>query len=724
MDVSEIFQNLNEPQRQAVTSESKNLLVLAGAGSGKTRVIAHRVAWLIKGLGISPHQLLTVTFTNKAAAEMRGRIEGIVAEDMGKFWCGTFHGISHRLLRTHWEEAGLRREFAILDSEDQFRVVKRVSKNLGMDDSKWPPRQIQWFINKQKDECKRSKDVETNDDYFSEKMNSVYQAYEELCERESLVDFGELLLRSYMLLVNNEKVLQHYQRRFKHILVDEFQDTNEVQYQFLRLLTSSGSSITSVGDDDQSIYGWRGAKSENIDRFTKDYKNTEVVKLEQNYRSTEIILSAANSVIKNNQDRMGKELWTEQKEGEPISVYSAYNEDDEARYVVGSIQNWMNQGRNLDEAAILYRSNAQSRALEEAILREGLPYKIYGGLRFYERAEIKNAMGYLRLVFGREDDAAFERVINIPPRGIGTKTMDIIRARALRNSCSLWSASSDLVEAEDLSARALQSLQGFMSDFNNLQSETEDLDLKGIVDHVVKRSGLIEYHKKEAGEKGRTRVENLEELVTAAADFEPGPLDEEEEEEIPLKLFIDHAALDAGDNQAAEHESAIQLMTLHSAKGLEFPLVFITGFEEGLFPHKLSVEEPGQLQEERRLCYVGMTRSMEKLFIVHAEMRNLYGSETFNPPSRFLREIPAELTTEVRTGGNIPRSSKNPRSRTSSGDVPETGFKLGQRILHEVFGEGVILNYEGEGANARVEVNFDASTTKWLMVSYAKLKSI
>ena len=721
MDVSEIFESLNEPQRQAVTSDSQNLLVLAGAGSGKTRVIAHRVAWLIKANGVNPHSILTVTFTNKAAREMRGRIEGIVEQEMGNFWCGTFHGISHRLLRTHWEEAGLRREFAILDSEDQYRVIKRVSKSMGLDDTKWPPRQIQWFINKQKDECRRSKDVETSDDYFAEKMNEVYRAYEELCERESLVDFGELLLRTYLLLKSNKGVLDHYQQRFRHILVDEFQDTNEVQYQFLRLLCESDSHIMSVGDDDQSIYGWRGAKSENINRFTKDYKNTEIIRLEQNYRSTSVILGAANAVIKNNQGRMGKELWTDQKEGEPISIYSAYNEDDEARYVVGSIQNWMEQGRDLSEVAILYRSNAQSRALEEAILREGLAYRIYGGLRFYERAEIKNAMSYLRLVFGREDDAAFERVINIPPRGIGAKTLDIIRSRAQKIESSLWKACEDLIETEGLTPRASQSVQGFMTAFEELEAETKDLTLRDLVDHVIQISGLIEYHKKEAGEKGRTRVENLAELVTAASDFEPEYLDEAEE--VPLKLFIDHAALDAGETQASEHESAIQLMTLHSAKGLEFPLVFITGFEEGLFPHKLSIEEADQLQEERRLCYVGMTRSMERLFIVHAEMRNLHGTETFNPPSRFLREIPAELTLEVRTGGSIPRRNAA-TGKLSKGEVPDTEFKLGQRVFHEVFGEGVILNYEGQGSNARVEVNFDSSKTKWLMVSYAKLQNI
>jgi len=723
VDVSEIFETLNEPQRKAVTSEAQSLLVLAGAGSGKTRVIAHRVAWLIKAQNVNPHSILTVTFTNKASREMRGRIEDIVQEEMGNFWCGTFHGISHRLLRTHWEEAGLRKEFSILDSEDQHRVIKRVVKSMGLDDTKWPPRQIQWFINKQKDECLRSKDVEVTDDYFTEKMVEIYKVYEELCERESLVDFGELLLRVYVLLKTNGQVLRHYQRRFSHILVDEFQDTNEVQYQFLKMLAASGSNFIAVGDDDQSIYGWRGAKSENINRFTNDYKNTEIIRLEQNYRSTSVILNAANEVIKNNQGRLGKELWTDQKEGEPISVYSAYNEDDEARFVVGSIQNWVAQGRNLDEVAILYRSNAQSRVLEEAILRESLPYKIYGGLRFYERAEIKNAMSYLKLVYGREDDAAFERVINIPPRGIGVKTIEIIRSKAMEGKTSLWKACQELLDNEGFTSRAAQSIEGFMNSFDALESDTKDLQLWEIVDITIERSGLIEYHKKEAGEKGRTRVENLSELVGAAKDFEPDSFDELDESS--LKMFIDHAALDAGETQASEHELAIQLMTLHSAKGLEFPLVFITGFEEGLFPHKLSIEDPNQLQEERRLCYVGMTRSMEKLFVTHAEMRNLYGSESFNPASRFLREIPEELTVEVRTGGNVSRSSNSKlKGSRINGEVPETEFKLGQRVLHESFGEGVILNYEGEGSNARVEVNFDSSETKWLMVTYAKLQQI
>ena len=721
MDVSDIFDNLNEAQRQAVTSESSHLLVLAGAGSGKTRVIAHRVAWLIKALNNSPHSLLTVTFTNKAAKEMKGRIENLLGQQITDFWCGTFHGIAHRLLRRHWEEAGLRKEFAILDSEDQYRVIRRVCKSIGLDEAKWPAKQIQWFINKEKDECRRAGQSEISDDYFLEQMTKVYLEYEKLCERESLVDFGELLLRTLVLLSENKELLSHYQKRFKHILVDEFQDTNEVQYQLLYLLNARETSYTAVGDDDQSIYSWRGAKSDNINRLTQDFKGTEIVRLEQNYRSTQVILKAANSVIKNNQSRMGKELWTKQNEGEKISVYSAYNEDDEARYVVSTIRSWIDQGLSLDEAAILYRSNAQSRALEEAILREGLPYRIYGGQRFYERLEIKNAMAYIRLVYGGEDDAAFERVINLPPRGIGAKTLDIIREKAKEESSSLWKASNELLGNHGLTTRARGSLSGFMSDLENLQSEIEGLELKEVVDHTIQRSGLIDYHKKEAGEKARTRIENLAELVSAAGDFVP----EGEEEEIPiLKSFINHAALDAGQDQAQEHEPAIQLMTLHSAKGLEFPLVLITGFEENLFPHRLSLEEPGQLEEERRLCYVGMTRAMEKLYIIYAEMRNLHGNETFNPPSRFLREIPPELTKEIRTGGAISRKSYERKGIIVQGEIPETGLVLGQRVVHEAFGEGVILNYEGQGANARVEVNFDSSETKWLMASYAKLRPI
>jgi len=717
VDVSEILQNLNEAQRNAVTSNASHLLVLAGAGSGKTRVIAHRVAWLIKVKHFDPQSLLTVTFTNKAASEMRGRIEKIAGINLQQFWCGTFHGISHRLLRRHWKEAGLRKEFSILDSEDQLRVVKRVSKSIGVDEKKWPPKQIQWYINKEKDECRRSNDASQEGDYFVAEMTKVYKAYEELCDRESLVDFGELILRTFILLKTKQDLTAHYQKRFTNVLVDEFQDTNEVQYLLLSLLIGDVGRMTAVGDDDQSIYGWRGAKSENLNRLTKDFKGTEIIRLEQNYRSTKIILSAANAVITNNQSRLGKELWTEKKEGESISIYSAYNENDEANYVTGTIQGFISQGRSLEEIAILYRSNAQSRALEEAILREDLPYRIYGGLRFYERAEIKNAMAYIRLIYGREDDAAFERVINLPTRGLGAKSLDLIRNKARLDNSSLWKAAITLIDIGSLPKKANSALMMFADKLELIENETKDLTLGELVDYVIQQSGLIEHHKKEPGEKGKTRIENLNELVSAAKSFEPNDPDGEAS---LLKNFIDHAALDAGDTQADEHESAIQLMTLHSAKGLEFPLVFITGFEEGLFPHHLSIGSPDQLEEERRLCYVGMTRAMEKLYITNAEMRRLHGNETFNPVSRFLREIPQELTMQMRPSGGLQLKSKK-RAPLNSGAIPETELALGQRVAHEVFGEGVILNYEGEGLNARVEVSFDSSNTKWLMVSYAKL---
>ena len=722
MDVSKIFNNLNEAQRKAVSSDNPCLLVLAGAGSGKTRVIAHRVAWLIEILGVNPQSILTVTFTNKAAKEMRGRIEEIVDSNLGNFWCGTFHGISHRLLRRHWEEANLRKDFSILDSEDQYRVIKRVCRSMEIDTDRWPPRQVQWFINKQKDEARKPSEVNTNEDYFNEKMTSIYLEYEEVCKRESLVDFGELLFRCFTLLKSNKKVLEHYQRHFKYILVDEFQDTNEIQYQFLKILKGNTGQISAVGDDDQSVYGWRGAKSENLTRFSKEFSGSETIKLEQNYRSSQVILDAANTVIRNNPTRMGKELWTDEKEGEPISIYTAFNEEDEAKYVVSSIQSWISGGGSLDETAILYRSNAQSRVLEGAILREGLPYRIYGGLRFYERAEIKNAMAYLRLASGNEDDAAFERAINTPPRGIGAKTMDLVRHQSKISDSSLWFSSEQLIDSSGFTPKALGAVQSFLLAIKKLQQETKELSLRNLVDHVIQMSGLIEFHKKEPGEKGRTRVDNLEELVSAAGEFEMSPGANEEDVSI-LRQFIDHAALDAGETQASEDESAIQLMTLHSSKGLEFPLVFITGFEEGLFPHQRSIEEAGQLEEERRLCYVGITRSMKKLHFVHAETRNLYGSETFNPPSRFLKEIPSHLTVEVRTGGNIPRKSKTTPSLVQ-GQVPETDFSLGQRVTHIKFGEGIILNYEGHGANARVQVKFGSGSSKWLMLEFANLSSI
>ncbi len=714
MDVTRILDPLNTAQRQAVASDSDNLLVLAGAGSGKTRVLVHRIAWLIDGLGYSPGSVLAVTFTNKAAREMRGRLEEMLEIHTRGMWVGTFHGLAHRLLKAHWREAGLPQNFQILDSDDQLRLVKRVCRELELDESRWPPKQVMWYINGQKDEGLRAAHIEAPEsDLYTRTMLHAYFAYERACERGGMVDFAELLLRAHELWLKSPQVLEHYQSRFRQVLVDEFQDTNTIQYAWLRVLAGSRIPVVAVGDDDQSIYGWRGARIENIQRFTEDFPGTETVRLEQNYRSTQTILKAANGVITNNFGRLGKELWTAGEEGEAISLYAGFNEQDEARYIIEEAQKWLDEGNNRASVALLYRSNAQSRVLEEGLIRAGLPYRIYGGQRFYERQEIRNALAYLRLLVNRSDDAAVERVINVPPRGIGAKTLEVLRDCARTRELSLWQAMAIVQEDKLLPARALTALQGFAVLLNELDSGTDELPLDELVDHIINNAGLIEYHKKEKGEKGQARVENLEELVSAAKQF---PVDESELS--PLQQFLDNAALDAGDAQAAEHEDSLQLMTLHSAKGLEFPLVFLAGMEENLFPHRMSVEEPGRLEEERRLCYVGITRAMEKLVMTYAESRRLHGSESFNTPSRFIREIPAELLQEVRLHNTISR----PVSSLGQAAVPDTGISLGQRVYHQIFGEGVVLNFEGRGSNARVEVNFDNEGSKWLVVQFANLQ--
>ena len=635
MDVSDILSPLNDAQRQAVAAENQNMLVLAGAGSGKTRVLVHRIAWLIKAEGFSPFSILAVTFTNKAAREMRGRIEEMLHLPSHGLWVGTFHGLAHRLLKAHWKEAGLPQNFQILDSDDQLRLVKRVCRELDLDESRWPPKQAMWYINGQKDEGLRSAHVEApHGDLFAQTMLQVYRAYEIACDRTGMVDFAELLLRAHELWLKSPEVLQHYQGRFRQILVDEFQDTNTIQYAWLRVLAGQHIPIVAVGDDDQSIYGWRGAKIENIQRFTEDFADTTTVRLEQNYRSTQTILEAANSVIAYNFGRLGKELWTAGEAGEPISIYAGFNEHDEARYIVEQTEQWLNDGNTRASVAYLYRSNAQSRVLEEGLIRHGIPYRIYGGQRFYERMEIRNALAYLRLLLNRSDDAAIERVINVPPRGIGSKTLDTVRLCARERELPLWGAIGAVIEEKLLPARALGALEGFTILINEMDSGIDELPLEELAQHTIEGSGLVDYHKKEKGEKGQARVENLEELVSAAKQFVA-----EEEELSPLQQFLDRAALDAGDAQADEHEDSVQLMTLHSAKGLEFPLVFLAGMEENLFPHRMSLEEPGRLEEERRLCYVGITRAMEKLVMTYAECRRLHGSETFNTPSRFVREI-------------------------------------------------------------------------------------
>lgn len=716
MDVSDILTPLNEAQREAVAADPGNMLVLAGAGSGKTRVLVHRIAWLIRAHDFSPYSILAVTFTNKAAKEMRGRVEEMLQIPTHGMWLGTFHGLAHRLLKAHWKDVGLPQNFQILDSDDQLRLIKRISKELQLDDSQWPPRQAQGYINSQKDEGRRAAHVEVaTGDFYQQTMLQIYRSYEAACERSGMVDFAELLLRAHELWLKNPSVLAHYQQRFRQILVDEFQDTNTIQYAWLRVLAGDHIPIVAVGDDDQSIYGWRGAKIENIQRFGEDFRDTKTVRLEQNYRSTQTILRAANGIITHNHGRLGKDLWTAGEEGDPIALYAGFNEQDEARFIVEQIGEWLSDGHDRRSTAILYRSNAQSRVLEEALIRQGTPYRIYGGHRFYERMEIRNALAYLRLLVNRADDAALERVVNTPPRGIGGKTLEVVREVARNTDTTLWQAIEKVVEGSMLPPRALKSLEGFTALVNEIDSCIDDFTLEELIDHVIDRAGLIAFHEKEKGEKGQARVENLTELVVAGKQFQT-----EDGELSPLQQFLDKAALDAGDAQADEHEDSVQMMTLHSAKGLEFPLVFLAGMEENLFPHRMSLEESGRLEEERRLCYVGITRAMVKLVITYAETRRMHGSENFNSPSRFIREIPAELLREVRLHSAISR----PVSSLAQVEVPDTGLSLGQRVYHQIFGEGVVLNFEGRGGNARVEVNFDDEGSKWLVVQYAKLQLI
>ena len=727
MDISLLLDELNEGQRNAVAASSKHQLVLAGAGSGKTRVLVHRIAWLLKVENVSPFSVMAVTFTNKAAKEMRTRLEQVLESPSNGLWVGTFHGLAHRLLKQHWREAKLPQYFQVLDSDDQLRVIKRLMKDHGVDDSRFPPKQIQWFINGQKDEGRRAAHVIPSADPFSRQMHEIYHIYEEHCQNNGLVDFGEILLRAHELWLYNPELLAHYQSRFRNILVDEFQDTNNIQYAWIRVLAGDRISVMVVGDDDQSIYGWRGANIGNIRSFQEDFAGAELIKLEQNYRSTATILAAANAVIANNQGRLGKELRTEGEEGEPIQLYSAFNEQDEARYIADLVDTWARNGRARSEMAILYRSNAQSRTLEEALLRAAIPYRIYGGQRFYERLEIKNALAYLRLILNRDDDGAVERVINVPARAIGEKTVESLRAIARDEGCSLWQAGQKAIAHSSLPKRASGAIQGFMDLVDELSVGATDLPLHELVDQVLQTTGLIEFHQKEKGEKGQARVENLEELVNAARQFEPDFADDVDEDMPPLAVFLDSAALDAGEGQADEYEDAVQLMTLHSAKGLEFPQVVLAGLEEGLFPHKMSLDEADGLEEERRLAYVGITRAMEKLVITYAESRRLYGNENFSTPSRFIREIPSQLVSEVRLKNSISR----PVSARSSAPVRQPDFvqeqypyALGQRVFHEMFGEGTVLQFEGQGPGLRVQVNFDDAGSKWLVASFAKLDAL
>ncbi|MEP7312637.1 MAG: DNA helicase II [Pseudomonadota bacterium] len=740
MDLSAILNPLNDEQRAAVTAPQAATLVLAGAGSGKTRVLVHRIAWAVRALGASPHNVLAVTFTNKAAAEMRHRIEALLEVPGAAMWVGTFHGIAHRQLRLHYAEAGLPRGFQILDGEDQQRIIKKLIKAQGLDDTRFVPRDVQYFINKHKDEGQRPAQVKAGNDPIQQTLRKLYVDYEESCQRNGVVDFAELLLRAYELWRDNPSLLAHYRGRFTQVLVDEFQDTNTIQYAWTRLIAGPEGAPFVVGDDDQSIYRWRGAKVENLHQFGRDYPSANLFRLEQNYRSTGNILSAANALIANNSGRLGKNLWTSGGKGEPIRLYAAYNERDEADFILNRILAWQKQGGARREVAVLYRSNAQSRVFEEVFLTARVPYKVYGGLRFYERAEIKDALAYLRLISNRNDDPSFERVVNLPVRGIGAKTLDTLRAEARARSQSLWQTAAmmlsgtpevtaNLVDAA-LTGRGGAALIGFLGLIEKMNRETEGLALHEQIDHVIQAAGLIEHHKKDKQDRGEARVENLEELVSAARGFDADDIVQGSTEESlpPLEAFLAHAVLESGEGQADAWEDCVQMMTLHTAKGLEFPVVFLCGLEDGLFPHQRSINDLESIEEERRLCYVGITRAMKQLYLSYAEQRRLHGMDSYGQPSRFIDEIPKDQIEEIRPRVQLSRPVSTGLSSVRFRDpAPEQiapGMKLGTRVRHGKFGHGVILNVEGQGTQARVQVNFEQQGAKWLMLSYANLEIV
>ena len=717
MDVSDLIDPLNDAQREAVTAPLGRILVLAGAGSGKTRVLTHRVAWLLRVEQASPFTILAVTFTNKAAAEMRGRIEELLDAPAEGMWIGTFHGLAHRFLRSHWREAGLPQSFQILDADDQLRLVRRLMKALEVDEARWPPRQVVGFINGRKDEGERPHDVVAAEPYLAG-LVKIYAAYEEACRRAGQVDFAELLLRTVEVLRDNPTLRAHYHRRFRHLLVDEFQDTNTIQYRWLQLLAAPDADVFVVGDDDQSIYGWRGARVENLRRYREDF-SPSIVRLEQNYRSTGTILKAANTLIAHNTGRLGKNLWTAGDDGEPITLYAAFNEQDEARWVVEQIRQGSERGYARKDFAILYRSNAQSRTFEETLIAHGIPYRVYGGLRFFERAEVKDALAYLRLISSRDDDPSFERVVSNPPRGIGDRTLDVVRGEARDAGISLWQAAQQVLAEQRLPTRAANALRGFLTLIDGLAEQVQGLPLHEQADLVIRESGLRAHLQKDTSDKGQGRLENLDELVTATRTFQQEYQPDPDEALDPLTAFLAHAALEAGEGQAAEWEDSVQLMTLHAAKGLEFPVVFLVGVEEGLFPHSMSAEEPGRLEEERRLCYVGITRARERLAITYAERRRLHGVDVYASPSRFIHELPPELFAEVRPRVSVSRPLMAHKLTRRD---EEGGLRLGQRVMHAKFGEGVVLKLEGSGPNARIQVNFSEVGSKWLVAGYANLQ--
>ena len=724
MDVSHLLESLNAAQREAVSAPPGPYLVLAGAGSGKTRVLTHRIAWLVEVERVPPWAILAVTFTNKAAGEMRGRLESLLPAGTRGLSVGTFHGIAHRLLRRHWREAELPETFQILDADDQQRLVKRVVAGLGLDEARFPPRQATWQINAWKDDGKRPDAIEAGDHPVARTYLSIYRAYEQACRRAGLVDFAELLLRAHELWLRKPEVLAHYRERWLHLLIDEFQDTNALQYAWIRVLAGNSGTVFAVGDDDQSIYGWRGARVEHMQQFLRDFAGARTIRLEQNYRSTANILEAANAIIARNPSRLGKQLWTAGGAGDAIALYSAYNDQDEARFVIERIREHIGHGGAADEIAVLYRSNAQSRAFEEQLHQYDIPYRVYGGQRYFERAEVKDALSYLRLAANRHDDAAFERAVNTPPRGIGERTLDQLRRQARAQDISMWDAALAELSAAELNARAKNALRGFMTLIEEFSRNFQSLNLSEQVEHAIAHSSLRDYYERDSRGNAESRVENLDELVNVASRFEPTQEDADAGLS-ELAAFLAHAALEAGEAQGEIGQPCVQLMTLHSAKGLEFPIVFLVGLEEGLFPSQRSTEDASRLEEERRLAYVGITRARTKLILTCAESRRMHGTEMLARPSRFLAELPQSLLEEVRPRAKITRPVYVPRDwghKPLNEESPPV--KLGQRVRHAHFGEGVVVSAEGAGAHTRIQVNFADVGPKWLVAAYANLTAL
>ncbi len=717
--MSDLLANLNAPQLQSVTLPPVHALILAGAGSGKTRVLTTRIAWLISTNQLGPQGVLAVTFTNKAAKEMTARLSSLVPINVRGMWIGTFHGLCNRLLRAHYREVGLPQSFQIMDSADQLAMVKRLAKNLGLDDERFPPRELCQFINAHKEQGLRAAQAEAYDSHTQKRVD-FYVEYENQCNREGVVDFAELLLRCYELLQRNEPLRTHYQQRFQQILVDEFQDTNRLQYAWLQLLAGGGAKIFAVGDDDQSIYRFRGAEVGNMRDFERDYAGANIIRLEQNYRSHGNILAAANAIIKFNSDRLGKNLWTDAGEGERIRVFEGVSDLDEARFVIEEIRELIRDGMTPTQIAILYRSNAQSRVLEHELFTKAIPYKVYGGLRFFERQEIKHALAYLRLLGNPDDDTAFLRVVNFPTRGIGARSLENLQAAAHQTHSSLYNA------AASLSGKAGQAVGAFIRLIESLRLETEKLPLPEIIEHVIEKSGLAEHYRTD--KEGQERLENLDELINAAATFvdDDGVVMSVEGEGGALASFLAHASLESGEHQAGEGQEAVQLMTVHAAKGLEFDAVFITGLEQGLFPHENAVNEGKDgLEEERRLMYVAITRARQRLYLCSAQTRMLHGQTRYCVPSSFLGEIPESLM--LRLNKRQKAAPAVPVFGDFGGGYAEPvvdGLRVGLTVEHAKFGIGVIVATEGRGADARVQVNFASNGMKWLALEYAKLTPV